>query len=71
MEMKILLYSFLFLFIVILAVFHIARGSPHENDCKESLQNPQSRKKSVKGWEGVPPFSVNIFPLGFWEPTVR
>ena len=38
---------------------------------KGRFQKPQSRKLSVKGGGGVPPLSVNFFPLGFLEPTVR
>ena len=37
---------------------------------KGRFQKPQSRKLSVKGG-GVPPLSVNFFPLGFLEPAVR
>ena len=27
--------------------------------------------ESVRKGGGVPPLSVNFFPFGFWEPTVR
>ena len=37
---------------------------------KGRVQKPPARKLSVEGG-GVPPLSVNFFPLGFWEPTVR
>ena len=36
---------------------------------KGRFQKTPARKLSVEG--GVPPFSVNFFPLGFREPTVR
>ena len=38
---------------------------------KGRVQKPPARKLSVEGGGGVPPFSVNFFPLGFREPTVR
>ena len=37
---------------------------------KGRVQKPPARKLSVEGG-GVPPLSVNFFPLGFREPTVR
>ena len=30
-----------------------------------------SKTPGTETFRGVPPFSVNFFPLGFWEPTVR
>ena len=35
------------------------------------VQKPPARKLSVEGGGGGTPLSVNFFPLGFWEPTVR
>ena len=42
-----------------------------DDDGKGRVQKPPARKLSVEGGGGVPPFSVNFFPLGFREPTVR
>ena len=38
---------------------------------KGRVQKPQLRKNSAKGAGGVPPFSVNFFPLTFWPAVVR
>ena len=56
------------------------RGTDHDDDetilSTESFQQLRSgfknRRHGTFPWRGgVPPFSVNFFPLGFWEPTVR
>ena len=42
-----------------------------KGECKGRVQKPESRKMSVMGWGGVPPFSANFFPLTFWPAAFR
>ena len=49
---------------------NLSNFSSNSDKSKGRGQNPQSRKKSVRGWGGTP-LSVSFFPFGFWEPTVR
>ena len=51
-------------------VICISNTSTNKSTAKGRVQKPPARKLSVEGG-GVPPFSVNFFPLGFREPTVR
>ena len=38
---------------------------------RKAVKIPNHGKSPLRGRGGCTPLSVNFFPLGFWEPTVR